>query len=299
MKNFVLKHTFKNVLKWKENVNNTSAKEEHFGTKWKLEAHRKSDNFACFVYCMEPFETKRKSIDVEFELKVKTKNNEFVTQCSKRVFDKVEGWGWKKLIEWEDLRENYLVDGNLTVECHFQIKKYVGVYKDNLRSFDETMEEFSDVVLVVNGQKFYVLSKFLAAHSPYFKAMFMGNFNESSQLEIKLSGIDADDFQNFLEVLYGEPAIDDYTVEGIFVLSDMYDTQTVMNKCETFLLKESKKTLKKKLELAVRYNLNQLMKDCLSHVNSFDDVRSVIPGDIRDMDPSLTTALLEKSLSFE
>ena len=62
-------------------------------------------------------------------------------------------------IDWEFFKQYLLVD-EVTVEMHVQIKKTTGICKENLRSFDdETMKEFSDVVLVVNDQKFYVLKQ--------------------------------------------------------------------------------------------------------------------------------------------
>ncbi|EFO89438.1 hypothetical protein CRE_19961 [Caenorhabditis remanei] len=120
-----------------------------------------------------------------------------------------------------------------------------GVYKENLRSFDRTMEECSDIVLSVHNAKFFVSKLYVATHSPYFKVLFLGKFNEANKTEIKLSGIDSDDFQNYLEVLYGEQAINEFTVEGILMVADMYDTGFVIQKCEIFLLKESTKKLKK------------------------------------------------------
>ncbi|KAF1767658.1 hypothetical protein GCK72_007617 [Caenorhabditis remanei] len=200
-----------------------------------------------------------------------------------------------------------------------------GIYKENLRSFNETMEEFSDAVLIVNDEKFYVSklrSSFPDAHlnakkihfsfsgSNVFifglsqwktiqKAFFSrtGKFNEAKKTEIKLSGIDADDFQNYLEVLYGEQAIDEITVEGILMVADIYDTSLVTQKCENFLQKESKKELKKKkLQLSTRYNLPKLMKQCLGEIKSMDDIESVIPGDIHDLDPSIMAEFLQRAL---
>ncbi|KAF1766902.1 hypothetical protein GCK72_006860 [Caenorhabditis remanei] len=161
------------------------------------------------------------------------------------------------------------------------------------------MEEFSDVVLVVNEDKFYVLKKFLAVHSSYFKALFLGNFNDSKKSEITLTGIDADDFQNYLELLYGDDSIDEFTVEGLLLVGDMYDTPSVIRKCEQFLLKESKKTLKKKLQMSMKYHLEALNKQCRKEIKSVADIKSVLPGDIRDLDPSITTEFLEIALSIQ
>ena len=90
-----------------------------------------------------------------------------------------------------------------------------------------------------------------------------------------MTGIDADDFQNYLELLYGDNSIDgnihnrvfekylkfklsEVTVEGLLLVADMYDTPLVIRKCEEFLLEKSKKTLKKKLEMAMKYLLDAL-----------------------------------------
>lgn len=172
-----------------------------------------------------------------------------------------------------------------------------GVYKENLRSFDETTKECSDIVLVVNGEEFYSFKLYLASQSNYFKAMFLGMFDESAMTEITLTGIAADDFQNYLEVLYGHDSVDETTVEGILLIADMYDTPLAIGKCKKFLMKESKKTLKKKLEMSVRYRLDELKKKCLSKIKNANDIRNVVPANIRDLDPSLMADFLEKALA--
>ncbi|KAF1766899.1 hypothetical protein GCK72_006857 [Caenorhabditis remanei] len=207
-------------------------------------------------------------------------------------------WGWEKFIEWAEMEKDFLVDDMLTVETHVKIGKTTGIYKDNLRSFDETMEEFSDVVLVVNEQKFYVLKLYLSVQSSYFNALFLGQFRESKKSEVKLTGVDADDFQNYLELLYGDDSIDEFTVEGLLLVGDMYDTAMVIRKCEQFLLKESKKTLKKKLELSTRYSLEALKKKCLAEIKSIGDLQAVLPENVQDLDKSIMGELLEKSISL-
>ncbi|KAF1766900.1 hypothetical protein GCK72_006858 [Caenorhabditis remanei] len=246
-KYFVLKHVFENVSSLKENVDQWSEAEEHFGFK-----------------------------------------------CNRSTTS-----GWSRFIEWSVLKKDFLVDGKLTAEVHIKVGKTSGVYKENLRSFDETMEEFSDVVLVVNEEKFNVSKLYLAAQSSYFKALFLGKFNESEKSEIELTGIDADDFQKYIEVLYGESAIDEFTVEGILMVADMYDTPLVIRKCEEFLLEKSKKSLKKKLQMSMKYHLEALNKQCRKEIKSVADIKSVLPGDIRDLDPSITTEFLEIALSIQ
>ncbi|UMM19864.1 hypothetical protein L5515_015294 [Caenorhabditis briggsae] len=175
----------------------------------------------------------------------------------------------------------------LTVEAHVQIIESSGFSKEKIRKFDESNKDDSDVILVVNKKEFYVLRKFLAAQSSFFKALLLGNFAESKKLKVTLTGIDPDDFHYFLEVLYGELAIDENNVEGILLLANMYDAKTATRRCENFLLKESKKSLKKKLEMATRYHLENLKNNCMEKINTNEDVRSVLPENINDLDHNI------------
>ncbi|UMM37140.1 hypothetical protein L5515_009005 [Caenorhabditis briggsae] len=123
-------------------------------------------------------------------------------------------------------------------------------------------------------------------------------FVESDKSQITLTGIDPHDFHYFLEVLYGESAIDDNNVEGVLLLAVKYDASTAIRRCEEFLLEKSKKTLKKKLMMAVRYELENLKKICLDQIVKKEQIQSVIPSNIEDLNLEVMSKLLEKSLSF-
>ncbi|KAF1767454.1 hypothetical protein GCK72_007413 [Caenorhabditis remanei] len=301
-KYFVLKHVFKNVSKLKENQNLCSEVEEHFGVGWNMRVYRKKEHFSFFLVCSQSLDTGKWIIEVRKKLVFISNRIEKVREDSS-AFTNIEKRcntsGWPKFIEWDVLEKDFLVDDQLTAEIHVKIKNTAGIYKDNLRNFDETMKEFSDVVLVVNEQKFYVLKLYLAAHSPYFKALFMGIFKDSKKSEIKLTGIGADDFQKYLELLYGEHPINEYTCEGLLLVADMLDTPLVLRECEKFLLEKTSKTLKKKLELSARYNLEALKKKCLADIKSIDDLEDVLPGNVQDLDKSLMGELLEKAISLQ
>ncbi|KAF1766872.1 hypothetical protein GCK72_006830 [Caenorhabditis remanei] len=298
-KYFVLKHVFKNVSNMKENEYRLSEPEEHYGVEWRMLVYRTKEQLKFYLNCLKSMDTVNWRIETQRKHVLVSNRVENKVMESIGIFDKESrSWGWP-FIAWDVLEKDFLVDDQLTAEIHVKIKKTTGIYKDNLRSFDETMEEFSDVVLVVNEDKFYVLKLYLAAHSPYFKALFLGNFNDSKKSEIKLTGIDADDFQNYLELLYGESAIDEFTVEGLLLVGDMYDTPMAIRKCEQFLLKESKKSLKKKLQMSMKYHLEALNKQCRKEIKSVADIKSVLPGDIRDLDPSIMAEFLEIALSIQ
>ncbi|KAF1766896.1 hypothetical protein GCK72_006854 [Caenorhabditis remanei] len=298
-KNFVLKHVFKNVSNMKEDEHRLSEAEEYYGVKWRMGVRRTKEHLEFYLHCPKLIDTANWTIEIQQKGVFISNRVENTVKKGKQIFNnKSPAWGWPGFIAWDVLEKNLLVDDQLTAEMHVKIKKTTGIYKDHLRSFDKTMEEFSDVVLVVNEEKFYVSKLYLAAHSPYFKVLFLGNFNDSKKSEIKLNGIDADDFQNYLELLYGEHPIDEFTVEGMLMVADMYDTPMVIRKCEQFLLKESKKKLKKKLELSTRYNLEALKKKCLAEIKSIGDLQAVLPGNVQDLDKSIMGELLEKSISL-
>ncbi|KAF1767656.1 hypothetical protein GCK72_007615 [Caenorhabditis remanei] len=305
-KYFVLKHTFNNVSSFENEKCYSNEKEEHFGVPWKISVER-CDGFLTLYLCNELYKKSEKKWEIEVEKEMKIVYPSSRGKKEKRggnscfVFkndDDFDGWGDSEFMEWNELEKDFVVDDCFCVEIAVKVRKMTGVYTENLRSFDETMEELSDVVLIVDDEKFYVSKLYLATHSPYFKTLFLGNFNESKKTEIKLSGIDADDFQNYLEVLYGENAINKFTVEGILMVADMYDTRLVIQKCENYLKKTLKKNLKIKLQLSTQYNLSSLKKQCLEEIKSVADIQSLIPGDIHDLDPSVMAELFQKSLSL-
>ncbi|ULU08417.1 hypothetical protein L3Y34_019537 [Caenorhabditis briggsae] len=212
-------------------------------------------------------------------------------------------WGWHKFIEWRTLEDEYLDDGKLEVEVHVKINKMVGFSEETnefprkgLRSFGEDMKQFSDVTVQVKERKFYISKLYLSSHSPYFATLFLGRFQESEKSEIELKDVNPQDFQYYLEVLHLENGIEDDTVQGILSVADMFDTPKIVKKCEEFLVKESKKGLKEKLEMAGSYRLEELKKMCLNQIKSRADISSVIPEDPKGMDNEILAELLKKAL---
>ncbi|CAL2033930.1 unnamed protein product [Caenorhabditis brenneri] len=268
---FMLRHVFKNLFKCFSFRDYKSDTENHFGIPWSIGIEYslyQADLLRVTFHCELCLNEKEWSIDTDFEMLMVRMEIQFVN----------------------------FGDGNddeLVVEIRLKTMKTTGIYKENLRDFDN--EEFSDMTLVVDDRRFHVAKWYLSFHSSYFKTMFLGGFEESKKSEIKLSGVDAEDLQKYLEALYGEDAIDEMSIEGILLLADMYDTKFLVEKCEKFLLESSTKSpwllvdrnewrksymeksgevLKKKLELARRYNLIELKNKCLSEIKIVKDVRA-------------------------
>ena len=61
----------------------------------------------------------------------------------------------------------------------------------------------SDLVLVVENEKFHVHRLILSLNSPVFEAMFKSQFKESSASEIPLPEKNASGVLDFLKIIYG------------------------------------------------------------------------------------------------
>ncbi|CAO4367341.1 unnamed protein product [Caenorhabditis nigoni] len=280
-KRFKLKHVFTNVKKFKEGKQNLSEWEDHFNVKWLICVKRLNNHLAFYVRCEPIAPTDKWSIQTKIEYKIVRKNRSDVIKRDDYCYKNTIGYGFDKFLGWKKMGKEYLVKGNLTVEAEVTIIKTIGLEKPKNRKFDESQKDVSDVILVVRNTKFYVSKMYLASQSSFFKALLLGGFSESNQSEVKLTGIDPEDFHYFLEVLYGESAIDETTVEGVCLLADMYDVPTAMRRCEEFLLEKSKQSLKKKLKLANRYNLEKLEEKCMSEITVMEGKRYVAPKDTK------------------
>ncbi|CAO4366645.1 unnamed protein product [Caenorhabditis nigoni] len=297
-KTFVLKHVFKNVSQMKEKEKYYSEEEEHFGVPWRIHTIREDNHFGIFLDSSWNREEKW-TIQASRDIKLLSVNGQSVINNGDRNFGNMEGdgtnWGWWKFMEWDKLLKNFVSDDSVIVEACVKILKMTGI---KLRNFDESNKPFSDVVLIAEDQKFYVLKLYLASQSTYFNSLLLGKFEESKKSEIKIKDVKSEDFQKFLEVLYGESSIDDPTIEGILHLADMYGAKLAIQKCEEFLMENSEKTMKEKLKLAYRYRLKKLRNKCMSKITTISEISSVVSHDASEMDPSIILELLQKLIAL-
>ncbi|CAO4387558.1 unnamed protein product [Caenorhabditis nigoni] len=297
-KRFVLKHVFKNVDGFEIDQPYFTEIEVHSNIKWYARLKRNDERRLQFhIYC-NPIA----AVEDEFSVEVKLKytmmaNDNIITKALKHCFDEREGVGINKFLDWEQI-EHYLVDNTLSIEVEVEILKMTGFEKKKIRLFDESKIEFSDVILEVQDTKFYVGKKFLALQSSYFKSLFIENHDESQKTEFKLKDIEAGDFQNFLELIHGESSVDDGTVSALLHLADMYAAPTATRRCEEFLSRESHKSLVQQLQLALRYNLENLKSECISDVKEISDIEAIMAANLPEMDLSTSQALLEKSIEL-
>ncbi|CCD67521.1 BTB domain-containing protein [Caenorhabditis elegans] len=295
-KKFTLRHIFKNVTKWKTGEIFYSPDEEHFNVPWQMCIHRENGNMCVILCCLKVEEDRVPwKINFEYQLKIVNISGMSIVKAGNKICTEKRRFVRRQFISRNTLKSGYLVDDIITVEATVKITK---VSKKQLRSFDKSNKKFSDVILAIEDEKFYVLKKFLASHSTYFKTLLLGKFEEAERQEVKLQDIDSTDFQNLMEVLYGESAIDDGTIKGILELADMYDMPFPIRKCEEFLIDSSEKSIKEKLKIAKQYKMENLKNSCLSKVNTVRDIKAAMTGDPTEMDLSVLAALLGKSLAL-
>ncbi|EFO89571.1 hypothetical protein CRE_22658 [Caenorhabditis remanei] len=248
-----------------------------------------------FMHCLESNDSEW-AIDTEINFGVISGNESSLFLKCRRTFKKMDeddysSWGSNNIIDSEMLK-HFAVDRKVEFIYEVNVLKMTGFEKEKLtvRKFDESVEEFSDVVLIVEGMKFYQSKMFLSLQSSYFKSLLLGGFKEAKQSEITLNDISSQHFHSLLELIHGESSISgmflipklyhhinipDTNIDGILHLADMYDFPTAIRRCEEFLLKESKWLTAEKLELAITYNLENLKNECMSNLGLPEETMSV------------------------
>lgn len=127
----------------------------------------------------------------------------------------------------------------------------------------------SDVVLVVERQKFHVHRYTLAMWSPVFEKMFTSELKEKNSCEIPLPGKKASEIKELLLIIYptkSGKAWKTVTNENCYFLlklADEYQMDDVRKKCEDVLVnlvsKKPGNTFLADLTLAQTYKLDKLL----------------------------------------
>uniref|UniRef100_A0A1I7TGR8 MATH domain-containing protein n=1 Tax=Caenorhabditis tropicalis TaxID=1561998 RepID=A0A1I7TGR8_9PELO len=111
----------------------------------------------------------------------------------------------------------------------------------------------------------------------------------------KMTGFYGENLKNFDAM---RDFSDENTVEALLSIGAALTTPSVVDRCEKYLIEKSRKTLKKRLQLALKYNLEKLKSHCFESMKSNSDVRSVIPRNLSEIDRQMLELLLQKALSF-
>ncbi|KAF1761001.1 hypothetical protein GCK72_009254 [Caenorhabditis remanei] len=297
-KNFVYKQVFTG-FPLRELQSYCGKKENHFSFPWRVYLYTGQGLVYTQLQCLKFAGNEDWFVDAHVQVYVFGKSGEELASRKVVHFSKSSNdlEIWRSRVN-PNISDFLLVDNKLTLEIHVQIKNMSGA-KEKLKSFDESMKDFSDIVLVVDNERFYVNKMYLASHSAYFKKLFIDNPVGSVQSEILVTDMNRNDFQNYLELIHGDSAaIDDDTVDGILQLADILDSKVATKNCVDFLLNKSKKLLRHKFDLAVDYKLDALKEKCITGMISFDDIRSVVPKTSKHVEDSVWKELLMKALSM-
>ena len=144
----------------------------------------------------------------------------------------------------------------------------------------------SNLVLVVEGRKFYVHRDVLIVCSPVFEAMLSSDFKEKSALEIPLPEKKAEEIEQLLKAIYPDREFS-ITKENCFfllALSFEYHINVLTARCENFISTWYKNdmTLDEAMELIVlsqKYPLNdETVQGCMKSFvsqekRSWEDLR--------------------------
>ena len=130
--------------------------------------------------------------------------------------------------------------------------------------------KLSDLVLVVEDQKFHVHRGILAFWSPVFEKMFTSEFKEKNKDEIPLPGKKAREIQTFLLMMY--PSVEEKQVTKancyfLFELAHEYQIESIARKCEAQMASMVKKRMENDvLDMLIygqKYELKTLISTCI------------------------------------
>ena len=136
--------------------------------------------------------------------------------------------------------------------------------------------KFSDVVLIVEGQKLHVHRGTLAIWSSVFDTMFTSDFNEKNSVEIPLPGKKANEIKLLLQIMYDTSWNRSIMTEGncyfLLDLAHEYQIASIIQLCEDFLVSMVKgkrdKDVLTVLLVGQKYGLKKLLKSCVSEARN-------------------------------
>ena len=127
--------------------------------------------------------------------------------------------------------------------------------------------KLSDVVLVVEDQKFHVHRSILAFWSPVFEKMFTSEFKEKNNDEIPLPGKKESEIKHLLLMLY--PSLEEKQVTKsncyfLFELAHEYQIDSIARKCEALMVTMVKQRKENDVLSMLIYGQKYLLKTLIS-----------------------------------
>ncbi|EGT44448.1 hypothetical protein CAEBREN_21128 [Caenorhabditis brenneri] len=165
--------------------------------------------------------------------------------------------------------------------------------------FDDPDPNTHDVVIKVDGRKFYCVKMTLAKHSAHFYDLFFKDPNHTGKKEFTIKGsIDPDEFDALLMVLHGVNTLDDDVVSGVLRMSKKWGCGVGIQQCVEFLKKSSELPIQEKFDLAVQFELEDFKKELVSKIMSPDVLKTLLPSNLVSLDHMTMTLILERSMEL-
>uniref|UniRef100_UPI00398E4D0F kelch-like protein 40b n=1 Tax=Pristiophorus japonicus TaxID=55135 RepID=UPI00398E4D0F len=109
--------------------------------------------------------------------------------------------------------------------------------QDGLRDLLDN-DKFVDCVLKIKGKEFPCHRLVLAACSPYFRAMFLSELEESKKREIALEDVEPEIVAVLLHYIYtSEVQLSDGNVQDVFTAANMFQIPSIFTVCVSYLQK--------------------------------------------------------------
>ncbi|CAH1773706.1 unnamed protein product [Owenia fusiformis] len=131
-----------------------------------------------------------------------------------------------------------------------------------LKDFSKA-DEFSDAVLIVEGQDLHVHRVYLAEWSPVFKQMFLKTTPKKKKYRLALTDKNLEQIRELLHCIYSsQKPVTDENVYYLLQLAEEYQIIKVTERCELFLISQDPSV--ESLVLAQRYNLSNLRQHAIN-----------------------------------
>ncbi|GMT01659.1 hypothetical protein PENTCL1PPCAC_23833, partial [Pristionchus entomophagus] len=229
------------------------------GVPWRATTCKSNDGLSVYLNSMVKQGTPW-SIDVNAQfVLVNSDSCKNVTFTRIKTFDQSDYYWGGFLLNWEDVideEKGFVRDDKINIEIHFTIANMRGIRTASRIHFSDPNEPRHDITLVIDGEKIYVNKGILALHSPVFKAMLFGNFNEKDKKEIEVKDVDRKEFVELLQLIYPScKKITDDSAEYLLKLGDRFQITVVITMLEEFLISSDKVSNIDKLRIADKYRL--------------------------------------------
>ncbi|XP_065203948.1 speckle-type POZ protein B-like [Planococcus citri] len=212
---------------------------------------------------------------------------EFHLAMSIKKFVHSTHWGFNEFIKKDaKFRNNMLSNKALTIRCEIKFSDMndiaeecnqcdckIGVPECNLSENLETLfknQEFTDVVLSVNGKDFPAHKNILAARSPVFRAMFTHSTKEKELNRVDIEDISEQVVDEMLKYIYTGKCLNlKKFAEGLLAAANKYDLYQLKTMCVKTLFEGlSVENATSVLTLADMYGVKELKNKVIKFIVS-------------------------------